>query len=60
VYRLEAGQLVKLPVKLGATDGLMTEVESSDLQEGTEVVVGTADAGDKRKPSSMGGGPRMF
>jgi HlyD family secretion protein len=60
VYRLEAGQLVKLPVKLGATDGLMTEVESSDLQEGTEVVVGTADAGDKRKPSAMGGGPRMF
>ena len=50
----------RLPVKLGATDGLMTEVESSDLQEGTEVVVGTADAGDKRKPSAMGGGPRMF
>ena len=60
VYRLEDGKLVKLPVKLGASDGLMTEVESSDLQEGTEVVIGAADAGDKRRPSAMGGGPRMF
>lgn len=60
VYRLEAGQLVKLPVKIGASDGLMTEVESDALQAGAEVVTGTAEAGEKRRPSNMGGGPRMF
>lgn len=60
LYRLEAGELVALPVKLGASDGLMTEVSAENLTEGTEVVIGTNDAGDKRRPSAMGGGPRMF
>ncbi len=60
VYRLEDGELVRLPVKLGSSDGMMTEIESSSLQEGAEVVTGTADSGDKRRSSSMGGAPRMF
>lgn len=61
VFRLEAGKLVPLPVKLGASDGLMTEVIAPELSEGSEVVTGVVQTGDSKRPSSaMGGGPRMF
>lgn len=61
VFRLQDGKLVPLPVQLGATDGLMTEVIAPELSEGSEVVTGTAQSGDGKRPSSaMGGGPRMF
>lgn len=61
VFQLQAGKLVPLPVQLGASDGLMTEITSSALVEGSEVVVGAQQSADKKRPSSaMGGGPRMF
>jgi HlyD family secretion protein len=60
LYRLDAGKLVAVPVKLGATDGLMTEINAAELTEGTEVVVGALESGDKKRPAAMGGGPRMF
>lgn len=61
VYQLQAGKLVPLPVQLGASDGLMTEVTAPSLIEGSEVVIGTLQSGDSKRPSAaMGGGPRMF
>lgn len=60
VYQLQAGKLVPLPVQLGASDGLTTEVTSPALSEGSEVVIGTLQSGDSKRPSAMGGGPRMF
>jgi HlyD family secretion protein len=61
VYQLQAGKLVPLPVQLGASDGLMTEVTAPSLSEGSEVVIGTLEQADsKRRSPSMGGGPRMF
>lgn len=61
VYQLQAGKLVPLPVQLGASDGLMTEVTAPSLVEGSEVVIGTLQSADSKRPSpAMGGGPRMF
>lgn len=61
VYQLQAGKLMPLPVQLGASDGLMTEVVAPALSEGSEVVTGSAQSGDGKRPASaMGGGPRMF
>ena len=61
LYRLQDGKLVALPVQLGASDGQMTEISGPDVAEGTDVVIGTAESGEKRRPSSTGGGgPRMF
>lgn len=61
VYQLQAGKLVPLPVQLGASDGLMTEVTAPSLNEGSEVVIGTLQPADGKRPSpAMGGGPRMF
>ncbi len=60
VYQLQAGKLVPLPVQLGASDGLMTEVNAPALSEGSEVVIGTLQSADSKRPVPMGGGPRMF
>jgi len=61
IYSLQAGKLIAIPVTLGATDGQMTEVSATELQEGMEIVTGSNDSGDKRKSgSSSGSGPRMF
>lgn len=49
-----------LEVRTGLTDGAATEIASSDLQEGMEVITGTmqsaSDGAKARQPS----GPRMF
>lgn len=64
VYTLDAaGELVKHEVEAGLTDGLHTELVKSDLQEGQEVVIGTAGATSATPSSSGGGGrrgPRML
>lgn len=46
-------------IRLGLTDGAMTEVLSGDLLEGKEVIVGTVTPNGAGKPSTPGG-PRMF
>lgn len=60
IYRLDAGKLVPVVVRLGASDGLMTEVISSEVKEGMDVVVGTAGDSARPRPSGMGAAPRMF
>src|SRR5713101_3753215 len=47
---------VPVTVRLGITDGSFTEVLSSDLKEGQEVLVGSADS---RSPSRPGDSPRL-
>jgi HlyD family secretion protein len=44
-------------VRLGMTDGTYTEVVSGDLQEGSQVIVGTLDSGKSKSP--LKGGPRF-
>jgi HlyD family secretion protein len=59
VYVLEAGQPKPVEVRLGLTDGSNTELVARELAEGTEVVIGVADAarGGPGQPAS-GGLPR--
>jgi HlyD family secretion protein len=62
VYILEAGEPKAIEVRLGLTDGSVTEVLAGALAEGSEVIVGVADAG--RSPAQPAGGglprPRFF
>lgn len=49
-----------VPVRLGLTDGSYTELVSGELEEGAEVIVGTAaDGGKSRAQQQPKGGPRF-
>ena len=55
----EDGKPKAIPVRLGLTDGSMTEIASGDLKEGDEVIVGL-QAAAAAKPAAGAPGPRMF
>jgi HlyD family secretion protein len=55
VWVLRNGQPVRVPVKIGLSDGTSTELLSGDLQEGTEVIIEAL-----AKPASRPSGFRMF
>jgi HlyD family secretion protein len=57
VWILESGQLKRVSVTLGASDGNYTEVVSGDLKEGEAVV---AESLTKTSAPKGFGGPRMF
>jgi HlyD family secretion protein len=52
------GQPKSLDVRLGLTDGSFTELVDGGLVEGSEVIVGAAEAG-KGKSAAPSGGPRF-
>ncbi len=54
----EGGQTIPVPVKLGITDGVFTEIAGGSLRAGQHVIVGTAQ---KETPaaSPFGRGPRF-
>ncbi len=54
----EDGSPKAITVRLGLTDGSMTEIVSGDIREGSEVIVGQ-QAASGAKPSGMPG-PRLF
>ncbi|MCX7168229.1 MAG: efflux RND transporter periplasmic adaptor subunit [Rhodocyclales bacterium] len=54
----EDGSPKAINVRLGLTDGSMTEIVSGDIKEGSEVIVGQQTA-NGAKPSGMPG-PRLF
>jgi HlyD family secretion protein len=56
VYMLENGEPKPVEVRLGLSDGMSTEVVSG-LSEGSEVIIGTADARGSQ-PAAGGGLPR--
>ena len=59
VYVLDADRRpVEVRLRLGLTDGNVTEVVSGDLKDGSEVVVGTLAAGPAAK-SGGSGAPRL-
>ena len=53
----EEGKPKSIDVRLGLTDGSMTEIVSGDIKEGSEMIVGQQTA--SAKPSGMPG-PRLF
>jgi HlyD family secretion protein len=63
IYVLEGGKPAEMSVRLGLSDGAMTELMSSNPPEGTEVIIGTASANESRSGSSSATpppGPRLF
>lgn len=50
------GKPSPIPLQLGISDGTYTEVAGGALQEGQQVIVGTAGASERAQPS---GGPRL-
>ena len=55
----EDGSPKAINVRLGLTDGSMTEVVSGDMKEGNEVIVGLQTAAGANKPAGAPG-PRLF
>jgi HlyD family secretion protein len=51
VWKIEGAQLTPVPVQLGLTDGVKTEVAGGDLKEGDAVAVSTANAAAKGAPA---------
>ncbi|MDR0934619.1 MAG: efflux RND transporter periplasmic adaptor subunit [Burkholderiaceae bacterium] len=63
VYVLENGNPVEMKVRLGLSDGAMTELISSRPPEGADVIIGTQAAGESGGSgggASKARGPRMF
>ncbi len=61
LYRLEKNELKAMTVKIGASDGQMTEITGENLTEGIEVVTGIKGGDPGRgRSTSMGNAPRVF
>jgi HlyD family secretion protein len=62
IYTLDADRQPKeLNVRLGLTDGTMTEVISPEIREGMEIIVGTVQPqNSESRPATRPAGPRMF
>ncbi len=61
IYILENEQPVEMNVRLGLSDGVMTELMSSKPEVGKKVIVGTVSTGESSSGSSQASrGPRMF
>lgn len=54
------GRPREVAVRLGLTDGLMTEIAAAGLAEGQQAIVGSAPKGDGAQPARRGSSPRMF
>ncbi len=54
------GNPKSISVRLGLTDGSMTEIISGEIKEGSEVIVGLQSANTAAKPASGAPGPRLF
>jgi HlyD family secretion protein len=59
VWVLADGAPKSIDVRVGLTDGTMTEIVGEGIAEGTELLVGTIGASSGPAPAK-GGPPRMF
>jgi HlyD family secretion protein len=53
VYILKNSKLQAVPVRVGITDGRVTEIRTDTLKEGDRVVVGELGGGDQQSSSTM-------
>ena len=60
IYILENDQPVEMNVRLGLSDGAMTELMSSRPEVGKKVIIGTVSAGNSSGSSQASRGPRLF
>lgn len=54
VWVVSGGQPLPVQVRAGLSDGLMTEVESTEINEGTQVIIGQETASSSATPRSGG------
>jgi HlyD family secretion protein len=54
------GNPKSISVRLGLTDGSMTEIIAGEIKEGGEVIVGLQSANTAAKPATGAPGPRLF
>jgi HlyD family secretion protein len=60
VYLMENGKPRAIEVRVGLSDGAMTEVNGEGLTEGAEVIVGLQTGSMPGAPAQKGSPPRMF
>lgn len=60
VWVLEAGKPKPIEVRVGLTDGSMTEIAGEGIAEGAELLSGTLGASGASPQPTKGGPPRMF
>jgi HlyD family secretion protein len=60
MWMLENGKPRAIDVRVGLSDGSMTEVSGEGISEGLEVIVGQQTAAGSQTPAQKGAPPRMF
>ena len=60
VYLMENGKPRAIEVRVGLSDGAMSEVNGEGLTEGAEVIVGLQSGSTPGAPAQKGSPPRMF
>ena len=60
VWMLEQGVLKRVPVSVGISDGMFTEVVSGDLKEGQDIIVESLNTSKKNNTTPQPGPPRFI
>jgi HlyD family secretion protein len=61
LWALRGGALAPVPVRIGITDGIFTEIDAQQVHEGDEIVTDLENPGDEHKvPAGAAGMRRMF
>jgi HlyD family secretion protein len=60
VWILEEGKPKRMPITIGISDGMFTEVTGGDLKEGQDVIVESLSATKKSTTSTQQGAPRFI
>jgi HlyD family secretion protein len=60
IYRLVDGKPKAVDVRVGLSDGTMSEVNGDGIVEGAEVIIGTQGGASGNAPAQKGSPPRMF
>jgi HlyD family secretion protein len=60
VYLLADGAPKAVDIRVGLSDGSMSEVSGDGLAEGADVIIGTQGGTSGNAPAQKGGPPRMF
>jgi len=60
IYLMESGKPKPIDVRVGLSDGAMSEVAGDGIAEGNEVIVGLQGGAASNVPAQKGSPPRMF
>jgi len=60
IYLLESGKPKVIDVRIGLSDGAMSEVGGDGIAEGADVIIGLQGGAPSNSPAQKGSPPRMF